>query len=185
VYFDKLESSKLTKNPLVSVWLLTYNHRNYIDFAVKSALNQKTDFNYEIILGDDFSDDGTREIVKMFYCRYPDKIRLILSTKNLWKDYGPLLSLELYKECRGKYIATLEGDDFWSDNLKLQKQVDFLERNPKYSLCSTDYNILKNKFVCVGNIGHNFKNSSFIDFELKDILNKYLLKTCSVLFMKK
>jgi len=136
VYFDKLESSKLTKNPLVSVWLLTYNHRNYIDFAVKSALKQTTDFSYEIILGDDFSNDGTREIVKQFYYNHPNKIRLLLSRQNYWNDHGPLLSLELYKECRGKYIATLEGDDYWTDLYKLQKQVDYLETNPECSICT-------------------------------------------------
>lgn len=110
----------------VSVWITTYNHEKFIAKALDSALMQKTEFDYEIIIGEDFSTDNTRQIVLDFKEKYPDKIRLFLPEKNLGMI---LLSKATYGLCTGEYIAWLDGDDYWTDSSKLQKQVDFLEEN--------------------------------------------------------
>ena len=124
-------------NPLVSVLLLTYNHADSIKDAIESSVNQKANFLYEILIGDDCSTDTTLNIIKEYVDKYPEKIKLISSTKNI----GALKNEKrLIETSKGKYIAFLEGDDFWTDPLKLQKQVDFLESNPDYGLVHSDVN---------------------------------------------
>ena len=133
------KSELLVPNPILSVWLLTYNHSRFISSALDSVLSQKVDFEYEIVIGDDFSSDNNREILYHYYKRHPDKIRLLLPEKNLWGVrgmFGTLTSIALYKACRGRYIAMLEGDDFWTDSSKLQKQIDYLENNDACSICT-------------------------------------------------
>ena len=126
--------------PLVSVCCVTYNHVGFIRDAIDSFLMQKTDFNYEICLGEDASNDGTREICEEYAEKYPDKMRLFLRSRDdVIKINGTATGrynfIETLKECKGKYIAICEGDDYWTDPYKLQKQVDFLEANEGYSLC--------------------------------------------------
>jgi glycosyltransferase involved in cell wall biosynthesis len=121
-------------NPLVSVHMVTYNHEDYIAQAIESALMQKTNFDFEIIIGEDFSVDKTREIVSNYASKYPEKITALLHPYNLGGG-GTINSLNTFKACRGKYIAQLEGDDYWIDPYKLQKQVDFLEANLDYAIC--------------------------------------------------
>jgi glycosyltransferase involved in cell wall biosynthesis len=113
--------------PLVSVWLITYNHEAYIAEAIEGVLRQQTDFAVELIIGEDYSTDGTRTIVQAYQARYPDRITLFLAEQNM--GMVPILR-PTYPMCRGKYVAMLDGDDYWTDPLKLQKQVDQLERNP-------------------------------------------------------
>ncbi|HPD39860.1 MAG TPA: glycosyltransferase, partial [Mesotoga infera] len=120
--------------PLVSVFMITYNHEKYIAQAIESALMQKTDFNYEIVIGEDCSTDRTREIVVDYANRYPEIIKPILHENNVGAKAN---SESVRKACIGKYVAILEGDDYWIDPLKLQKQVDFLESHPHFSVCFT------------------------------------------------
>ena len=136
----------LSKNPLVSVHMITYNHEKYIAQAIESALMQKTNFDYEIVIGEDCSTDKTRKIVDTYAKKYPDKIKLILNEKNIGMIPNFIKTLNM---CRGKYIAMLEGDDYWTDPYKLQKQVDFLETNPDYGLVhsATDFLIEKKKKI--------------------------------------
>lgn len=125
--------------PMLSVRIVTYQHVNYIAECIDNVLCQQTNFPFEIVIGEDFSTDGTREIVFDYADRYPDKIRVITADMNVGvKANGQ----RVRKACRGKYIALLEGDDYWCDPLKLQKQVDFLEANPAYSLCYHDFTML-------------------------------------------
>ncbi|CAN5885997.1 hypothetical protein BH11BAC7_BH11BAC7_34470 [soil metagenome] len=126
--------------PLVSVCILTYQHQKYIAECIEGALKQKTSFPVEILIGEDESDDGTREICKTYAEKYPDRIRLFLrSRKDVIKingsNTGRFNLLETTKAARGKYLALCEGDDFWSDPLKLQKQIDFLEANADFAVC--------------------------------------------------
>ena len=122
--------------PVVSVCITTYNHAGFIAECLDSVLMQETDFPFEIIVGEDESTDGTREICIQYAEKYPDKIRLFLRSEKD-KIYingnksGRYNYLENLKAAKGKYIATCDGDDFWTDPLKLQKQVHFLEANPK------------------------------------------------------
>lgn len=124
-------------NPLVSVVVVTYNHEKYIAQCLDSILNQKTRFDFEIILGEDESSDKTRDICLRYANEFPNKINLRLqSRKNVvyYKDNptGRYNFIDCYNVCKGKYIAFCEGDDYWLSNDKLQNQVDFLEENPSY-----------------------------------------------------
>jgi glycosyltransferase involved in cell wall biosynthesis len=126
--------------PCVSVWVITYNHAGYIGQCLDSILMQKTDFTFEICLGEDDSSDGTREICQAYAKKYPDIIRLFLRDRNDPGRHGcegvwQFNFIETFRACRGKYIAMCDGDDFWTDPMKLQKQVDFLERHPDCSGC--------------------------------------------------
>ena len=126
--------------PLVSVIIGTYQHAQFIAECINSVLKQQTTFPVEIIIGEDESNDGTREICMAYEKKYPDKIRLFLrSRKNVitinGNPTGRYNFIENMKAARGKYTAILDGDDYWSDPLKLQKQVDLLEKNPGIVAC--------------------------------------------------
>jgi glycosyltransferase involved in cell wall biosynthesis len=125
--------------PLVSVWLITYNHELYIAEALESVLRQQTSFAVEIVIGEDCSTDGTRAIVEAYKARYPDRITLFLAEQNM--GMVPILR-PTHALCRGKYVAMLDGDDYWTDPLKLQKQVDQLERTPGARFNAHKVNIL-------------------------------------------
>ena len=131
---------KVKNKPLVSVCVVTYQHVNYIKESLDSILNQKADFDIEILIGDDNSTDGTREICIEYAEQYPDKIRLFLhhrenNIKIGGQPTGRFNFLYNLFSAKGKYIALCEGDDYWTDPLKLQKQVDFLEANEDCVLC--------------------------------------------------
>lgn len=130
--------------PLVSVYTATYQHGSYIRECIESILMQKTDFPFELIIGEDDSTDGTREICIEYAEKHPDKIRLFLRDRSLSQlkdEDGNLIKIlngfsgfgRLH--CRGKYIALCEGDDYWTDPLKLQNQVEFLEENQDCTMC--------------------------------------------------
>ncbi|MCS4188218.1 glycosyltransferase family 2 protein [Salinibacter ruber] len=126
-------------DPLLTVHLITYNHAGYIRQAIESVLMQEVDFPMEIVLGDDDSSDGTREICIEYAEKYPDVIRLQLHHReNNRRLYGRPTHLFQYwyntLSARGKYIAPLSGDDCWTDTCKVQKQISFLESNNEYSL---------------------------------------------------
>lgn len=129
--------------PKLSVILITYNHAKYVRKALDGILMQKTDFDYEIVVGDDCSADGTQDILREYSMKNPGKFRLLLREKNLGR---PTLNVYLTSmEAEGEYLAYLEGDDYWNDDTKLQKQVDFLDTHPDYmgtthSFCIIDEN---------------------------------------------
>ncbi|MEI6696949.1 MAG: glycosyltransferase [Bacteroidota bacterium] len=128
------------REPLLSVCLITYNHVKYIREAIEGVLMQKVNFSWEFIIADDCSTDGTREIVLEYKKKYPKFIKLILQDKNV----GPAKNwIDLITYPKSKYVAYFEGDDYWIDPLKLQKQVDFLEEHPDYSICFHKVKILK------------------------------------------
>jgi glycosyltransferase involved in cell wall biosynthesis len=125
-----------TDNPVVSVIILCYNQEKYIAQTVESIVSQETDFNYEIIIADDYSTDRTREILLRYKEKYPDKINLIFNEKNI----GLIANyLQTIKQTKGQYIAQCAGDDYWIDNRKLQKQFDFLSQKPDYALVHTQH----------------------------------------------
>jgi glycosyltransferase involved in cell wall biosynthesis len=123
---------------VVSVMIRTYNHVDFIKQAIESVLNQKTGFNFEIIIGDDQSNDGTREICMAYAEKYPEKIRLFLHHReNNIQVYGSntptfMFGYNIY-QTKGQYVAFLCGDDYWTDTEKLEKQYRFLEQNPEYA----------------------------------------------------
>lgn len=119
-------------NIIVSVFMMAYNHEKYVAQALDSVLMQKVDFEYQIVLGEDCSTDNTREIVINYAERYPKKFKLLLHKTNIGAVNNQNL---IFAKCTGKYIAMLECDDYWTDPLKLQKQVEFLEMNEDFSFC--------------------------------------------------
>jgi len=129
--------NKIDKEPvLLSVCMTTYNHENYIAEAIQSVLMQKTGFGLELVIGEDCSTDRTREICKKYESDYPGIVRLILNKKNLGLKHN---FFNVGANCKGKYIAYLEGDDYWTDPYKLQKQVDFLEAHDDYALIYSSF----------------------------------------------
>lgn len=116
---------------MVSINCITYNHGSYISKALDSFLMQKTNFKFEIIIGEDCSTDNTRSIVESYQKKYPDKIKLITSDKNVGARNN---SRRVFNASQGKYIAACEGDDYWIDEYKLQKQFDYMEQNSECGL---------------------------------------------------
>lgn len=120
---------------MVSVYCLAFNHEHYIRDALEGFVNQKTNFEYEVFVHDDASTDKTAEIIKQYADKYPNIIKPIYQKENQYSK-GISISREIiFPQMSGKYIAICEGDDYWCDNNKLQKQVDFLENNKEYSAC--------------------------------------------------
>jgi glycosyltransferase involved in cell wall biosynthesis len=124
----------MINKPLVSICCLTYNHVNYINQCLNGFLMQQCDFEYEILIHDDASTDGTSDIIREYQKKYPEIIKPIIQTENQYSKGIGVNRVYNFPRAKGKYIALCEGDDFWTDPLKLQKQVDFLETNPEYSL---------------------------------------------------
>ena len=125
----------MNKNIAVSVICITYNQKNYIKDALDSFLCQKVNFEYEILINDDCSSDGTAEIVKQYYKKYPNIIKPFFQKENQYsKGVGPIKDI-LLPTAKGKYLAICEGDDYWIDNKKLQIQYDYMEKHPECGLC--------------------------------------------------
>ena len=129
--------------PFVSIWMLTYNQEKFIEQCVESVMNQQANFEYKLFIGEDVSTDNTREICKRLKKKFPNKIELFLNDKNLGVNLNAKKVLEETFNSNAKYIALLEGDDYWTDPYKLQKQVDFLEANSDYVLSFHKVKILK------------------------------------------
>ena len=176
-------------NPILSICIQTFQHKDFIRDCLEGVLQQKTNFSLEILLGDDESNDGTREICLEYAKMYPEKIRLFLHYRenNIRINGGPTgrfnFSYNLFS-ARGKYLAVCEGDDYWTDPLKLQKQVDFLENNEDFALCFHNVNILniRNRKKEVHPMHLTLKKNVFTT---SDLLKPCFIHTASLLFRKK
>ena len=131
------------QQPKVSVIIITYNHSKYISSCLEGVLKQITNFTIECLVGDDFSNDGTSSIISNFEEQNKNLIFHIRRNTNLgqFTGNGRLNLLHSLSLARGKFIAICDGDDFWTDPYKLQKQADYLEENPDCSFCFTDCQI--------------------------------------------
>jgi glycosyltransferase involved in cell wall biosynthesis len=168
--------------PMVSVAVITYNHEQFIAQAIESVLMQETAFVVELVIGEDCSTDGTRRIVQAYATKYPNVIRALRPEKNMGmaKNYEAV-----WQASRGKYIAWLEGDDYWRSPQKLQKQVALMEANPHYSMCGT-----KTQFVITSSDGTE-KDAGLLEpavpkpeYDLADFLTGYPMHTSSVLLWR-
>lgn len=160
--------------PMVSVKISTYQHADFIRDCLDGVLMQETDFPVEILIGEDESDDGTREICKEYADRHPDKIRLFLhrrenNIKIHGRPTGKFQSTHTQFKCRGKYIAMCEGDDYWRDPEKLQKQVEYLEANREYVLSHHDASIINGE-------GDTLESSKLPDKNEKSFTREGLMK---------
>lgn len=140
--------SVLEEKVLVSVCCVAFNHEKYIRTCLDGFVNQKTNFKYEVLVHDDASTDNTASIIKEYADKYPEIIKPILQKENQYSKGIWIYEEHLFPKCTGKYIAYCEGDDYWCDENKLQKQVDVLEKNPDYLACvhqTKMVNLRKNK----------------------------------------
>ena len=128
-------SGKATEPILVSISCITYNHAPYIRQCLDGFMMQKTNFAFEVLIHDDASTDGTTDIIKEYEAQYPDIIKPIYEEENQWVKRRRGSAVFNFPRANGKYIALCEGDDYWTDPLKLQKQVDFLEKNAGVTMC--------------------------------------------------
>lgn len=122
----------MNNSPTVSIFCMVYNHEPFLKECLDGFLMQKCNFDFQIIIGEDCSTDKSREIILDYAYRNPRKFKLLLHDKNIGASENQRL---VFENCTGKYIAMCEGDDYWTDPLKLQKQVDFLEKNEDFSMC--------------------------------------------------
>jgi len=129
-------SPVFVQNPLVSVVIPSYNRANTVSQTIESILNQECNFDFEIIIGDDCSTDNAREVLLRYQTQYPAKIKLLFYDENIGIGASWATCV---KQCRGKYIANCDNDDFWHNLHKLQLQVDFMEEHLQYGLCQTDF----------------------------------------------
>jgi glycosyltransferase involved in cell wall biosynthesis len=130
-------------SPLVSVCCLTYNHAKFLPAALDSFIMQRTSFNFEILVHDDASTDGTTEILRSYADAFPHLVKPRYEEENQFRKTGVYPLAKLYRAAAGRYIADCDGDDYWTDSDKLQAQADFLEANPESVMCHHDYLILE------------------------------------------
>lgn len=163
--------------PIVSVAMITYGHENYIEEAINSVLKQECDFDVELIIVNDYSPDNTERIILEILKNHPNSswIKYIKHKKNLGMMPNFIFALN---QCKGKYIAICEGDDYWTDPLKLQKQVDFLNKNHDYVICGTRIKVnIKGTFS-----DDKTRHTENMVYCLEDVLYKNPFSTCSVVF---
>lgn len=140
-YLDKdvFGHPNLAEHPKLSICLITYKHADYIRTCLDNVLSQQVNFRYEIILGEDHSPDDTAAIVSEYANLHPTKIKAFIRPENVG---GKTNFLHCFLQCRGEYVIFIEGDDYWTDNTKLQQQVDFLDAHPQASACFHNAEIL-------------------------------------------
>lgn len=172
----------ISTTPLVNIQCTAYNHEKYIRDALEGFVMQKTNFKFEAIVHDDASTDNTAAIIQEYAEKYPDIIKPIFETENQYskKDgsLGRIMKAAIHPNA--KYIAICEGDDYWTDPYKLQKQVDFMEDHPDFSMCFHKVNIESN----LDDYKHIYDHVIEKEYTSDEILNKWTIPTCSS-FLKK
>jgi glycosyltransferase involved in cell wall biosynthesis/MoaA/NifB/PqqE/SkfB family radical SAM enzyme len=173
-----MKNNPVNKQPLLSICCITYNHEKYIEKAIEAFLIQKTNFPIEIIIHDDASTDNTAEIIKK-YANQDSRIVPILRKENIKSTGVPVFPI-IYQKAKGKYIAVCEGDDFWTDPHKLQKQVDFLEANPEYVISYHNAKIIdeENNVVTKSKLKDKLKR----DFSSDELIKGKMLLTLTMCF---
>jgi glycosyltransferase involved in cell wall biosynthesis len=176
-------SPSVVSSPLakVSVAMITYNQENFIGQAIESVLMQETSFPVELIIGEDCSTDGTRAIVRRYAQTHPGIVRPLLQDRNL----GAAANFEaVLAACKGDYIALLEGDDYWTDPSKLQRQVEFLDKHPDYAI---SFHLVTAFDNSTGDSHHEYPPSEYRKpvLELRDLLERNFIQTCSAVFPRR
>jgi glycosyltransferase involved in cell wall biosynthesis len=170
--------------PLVSVKMITYNHAPFIAQAIEGVLQQQTKFPFELVIGEDCSTDGTRGIVRDYQKKHPDIIRVITTDKNVGMKRNGLRTLEA---CQGKFIAFCEGDDYWHDPLKLQKQADYLESHQECGLVFTDYDFLFERTgTAIKNVNRTNGYGTPFDLTIEQSIGPEggVIRTCTIMVRK-
>ncbi len=167
------------RTPKVSVLLLTYNQERFIHETIEGFLIQKTDFPCELVIADDCSTDGTREVIRRYWEKHSDRIRLLLNRHNLRSGRTVTRAFEA---CRGEYLAFVEGDDYWTAPDKLQRQADLLDRHPDYTICFHsvlmvwDEGCREPTLYCPPRIQDRYT--------LRDLLERNFIASCSTMYRR-
>lgn len=171
------------QKPLISICCITYNHIAYIRQCLDGFLMQRTTFPYEIIINDDCSTDGTTDVIREYVTKYPEIIRPIYHDENQYsKGVRGMFATFCFPKAKGKYIAMCEGDDYWTDPLKLQRQVVFLEENPEYGLVYTNF---QQTNVVTGEVSLELNRPFYEGRPLSEFLmKKFHIATLTVCFRK-
>ena len=170
---------------LVSIVCITYNHEDFIADAIDSFLMQQTNFKFEIIIHDDASTDRTADIIKKYEKQYPHLIKPIYQMENQYSK-GVAIEPLIFERAKGKYIAVCEGDDYWTDSYKLQKQIDYLEKHPKCSLVFHSAMFINVKRQPTGTIARIAKKNKIVEMgEILTKANPNFIPTASRVYRKK
>lgn len=168
--------------PLVSICCIAYNQEKYIRQCLDSFMMQKTNFKFEVLIHDDASTDKTADIIREYEQKYPDIIKPIYQTDNQYSK-GANVSTLNFSRVIGKYVAACEGDDYWTDPYKLQKQVNFMEANPEYSICFHDVLVIHEPKTKEDYIYPTDKvKEQCSSFDLENLLNINFIQTNSVMY---
>lgn len=178
---NKIVNTNVTEQQImVSVCCLVYNHEAFLRECFEGFVMQKTNFPIEILVHDDASTDHSTDIIREYTAKYPDLFKPIYQTENQYSKGVSISATYNFPRAQGKYIAMCEGDDYWTDPLKLQKQVDFLEEHDDYALCFHK--------VCVNSEKSEekkmFSHLEEREYTSREIYNKWTIPTCSALFVK-
>lgn len=168
---------------LVTIRCCAYNHERFIRQCLEGFVMQKTDFRFEAIVHDDASTDNTAAIIREYAEKYPDIIKPIYETENQYSKHDGSLTRIMNAHTRGKYIAMCEGDDYWTDPYKIQKQVDFLESHPDYVMCSSRFDkYWQESGLLEEDPDKDFKGA---DYDLQNLIGgKWLTQTLTVMYRR-
>lgn len=170
-----MENNSSEIEPLVSVCVVTYNHEAFIRESLDSILNQKTSFKIEVLINDDASTDNTAEILKEYERQFPDIIKPLYQKVNQRSIFGSGMNPRFnYPRVKGRYVAILDGDDFWMNEEKLQKQFDFLEKNEGYSGC------FHNTLRSTGRLHHD--ENFYGEYTLEDMFSNWIVPSGALMF---
>ena len=168
---------------LVSINCMTYNHEKYIAQALDSFLMQETNFSWEIVIHDDASTDGTVAIIQEYANQYPDLIKPLFQSENQQSQGIKVNTIFNVPRSRGRYIALCDGDDYWTDPYKLQKQADYMEKHPDCSMCFNQTQLYKEDQQKTVGFIRPYKESCFVPTE--DILSRKGISHISSLMYRK
>lgn len=183
---DIVKNWDLSKNPFVSICCIAYNQEEYIEDTLKGFLMQETKFSYEILIHDDASTDTTQEIIKRYEKLYPNIIKPIYQKENQHSKNIRIMPTFNFTRINGEFVAICEGDDFWIDKQKLQKQIDFLLKNEDYNFCFHKAYLIKMKNNNeVKTLGAYSEENSKIDFETILSRSEGMIPTASCVIKSK
>ena len=166
----------------LSIVCITYNHERFIRDCLEGFIMQKTNFPFEILINDDASMDKTADIIREYETKYPDLFRCVYQTENQWGKKDVWNDI-LFPMVRGKYVALCEGDDYWTDPLKLQKQVDFMETHPDFSICFHPVTVHWDDNSRPDSVFPNDKTRFYkTELTLNDLLDHNFIQTNSVVY---
>lgn len=179
----KITNKITSMKPKVSILCITYNHGAYIRDALDGFVMQKTNFPFEVLIHDDASTDDTADIIREYAAKYPDIIKPILQTENQWSRGVSISKVFQWPRISGEYVAMNEGDDYWTDPYKLQKQVDFLDAHPDYSVCFHPVRVTWDNGKYPDSIFPSKKCRFYkTTLELSDLLKNNFIQTNSVMY---